>query len=197
MKKNLGPFYNNNMSSWASDIKWDDSALQSMMSSKSATPSTVVTSAPVTAAPLPAVLSPVTQAPSYSVNPSYGQNVVMPLPIAPSLLLSGGNIGDVNPITPAPTSAPIKDEEPQIQYIPPPPPPKKNKTMLYVGIAILVIILLGLLAYFFLGKSGKNNAKNGKSGKNNAKNGKSGKNNAKNGNLNLNNFNNLNNLNLK
>lgn len=175
------------MSSWASDIKWDDSALQSMMSSKSATPSTAVTSAPATAAPLPTVPL-ATQAPSYSVNPSYGQNVVMPLPIAPSLLLSGGNIGDVNPITPAPTSAPIEDEEPQMQYIPPPPPPKKSKKMLYVGIAILVIILLGLLAYFFLGKSGKNNAKSGKSVKNNAK---------KNGNLNLNNFDNLRNLNLK
>ncbi len=167
------------MSSWIQDISWDDSALKNMMNQPASAPAVTQAPAPaVTQAPAPVVTqAPVpTQPPSYSVNPSYGSNVVMPLPIAPSLLLGNGDVSSaLNPLTPPPTEAPVTQADPEpMQYIPPPPPPsfweKNKKLILAIVVAVLILALIGFVV--FRSGKGKNGNKNGnKSGnKNRSKN---------------------------
>ena len=157
------------MSSWIQDISWDDSALKNMMNQPASAPAVTQAPAPVvTQAPVP------TQPPSYSVNPSYGSNVVMPLPIAPSLLLGNGDVSSaLNPLTPPPTEAPVTQADPEpMQYIPPPPPPsfweKNKKLILAIVVAVLILALIGFVV--FRSGKGKNGNKNGKSGNKNSKN---------------------------
>ena len=125
------------MSTWASNIQWDDSVIKSLTGANTTPAPTVeppiytTTSAPTTtAAPstLPATLPPTTPAPPiYSNNPGFGSGsggVVFPLPVAPSLLMDG-DISALNPITDAPTTMAATTSPPTL----PPMPQMMSLTM--------------------------------------------------------------------
>lgn len=114
------------MSTWASNIRWDDSVIKSLTGTNTTpSPTTMAptTMPPTTPAPvtLPPTLPPTTPAPPvYSNNPGFGSGsggVVFPLPVAPSLLMDG-DISALNPITDAPTTNAPTTSPPTLPPIP-------------------------------------------------------------------------------
>ena len=144
-----------NMSTWARNIQWDESAIQSLTganettSAPTAAPTTMpaTTVAPTTtAAP---TLPPMTTSSPRRHNPGFGSGsggVVFPLPVAPSLLMDG-DISALNPITDAPTTmAPTLPPFPMMSMATEPAVDKKRQMITY---GVGAIIVVGILAYAY------------------------------------------------
>lgn len=143
------------MSTWASNIQWDDSVIKSLTGANTTTPAPTTmtpttmppttTSAPTT---LPPTLPPTTPPPTYSNNPGFGSGsggVVFPLPVAPSLLMDG-DISALNPVTDAPTTMAPTTSPPTLPPIPQmmpltmaPVEDRSQRKMIMLGIAGAVV----------------------------------------------------------
>lgn len=145
------------MSTWASNIQWDDSIIKSLTGSGATTqapvtPTITTTAAPETEQPITTTFAPVptTTSPPYQNNPGFGSGsggVVFPLPVAPSLLMDG-DISALNPITDAPTTMAPTTMPPTLAPMPmgfmttAPPVDNTKKYMLYGFGGVIVIAAL-------------------------------------------------------